>query len=680
MAGARETWQTVAMSDTDHRNDAPDEQALRRYLAATSAMGPVWRPDGGALAFVWNDPGSYQVYVAELGGGATPAPRVTRVSDGPDRCTDPRFLATGELLYTSDAGGNENFQLVLAAEKNGRWQSRTLTADPGAKYRVAGLTDDELLFVGNDVDRSRFTLYSQRLPVDTWEPNPLFTPERGVIGKARRLGGGAVLVELAYGNMHQELLLLGGGASSGPAGAAPRGFTAPRSLTASLDAGAEVRWELLRETHDGRLLVATDLGSDRLRPVLLGLDGRVEPIDAVEAMEQGELASAAYRSDVAGALLEFNVEGYSRVYSLGACLPDALLDEIELPLDGVVVSGDARTSRVGLALSPGSDRLAAALGGPAEVANVWVAPADAAGGAGQAPGAASGDSRRGDPSGSGWSRLTSAEVPGVEPRELAGATLARFDSFDGESVPYFTFLPAGAADAGSAPPRDGYPAVLMIHGGPEAQARPSFNNVVQFLAAAGFAVVVPNIRGSAGYGRRYLDLDNRERRLDSIRDIAELARHLGRSGGPIDASRLAIMGGSYGGFAVLSAMTEHPELWNAGVDIVGISNFVTFLSNTAPWRRSLRESEYGSLDDRELLERISPINRIERVAAPLLIIQGDNDERVPLSESLQMADRLRELGRKVELMRFADEGHGVTKLENRIVAYTRVAEWLREYV
>jgi dipeptidyl aminopeptidase/acylaminoacyl peptidase len=126
-------------------------------------------------------------------------------------------------------------------------------------------------------------------------------------------------------------------------------------------------------------------------------------------------------------------------------------------------------------------------------------------------------------------------------------------------------------------------------------------------------------------------------------------------------------------------MTEHPDLWKAGVDIVGISNFVTFLENTAPWRRKLREPEYGSLErDRELLESISPSNKIDRIAAPLFIIQGDNDERVPLSESIQIYDSLKEKGLEVELMRFADEGHGLAKLENRIKAYTRVVEWLKE--
>jgi dipeptidyl aminopeptidase/acylaminoacyl peptidase len=208
---------------------------------------------------------------------------------------------------------------------------------------------------------------------------------------------------------------------------------------------------------------------------------------------------------------------------------------------------------------------------------------------------------------------------------------------------------------------------------------PEFNPVYQFYISAGFALVAPNIRGSTGYGREYLDADNVEKRLDSIMDIRQLALHLQETDSEIDGERLVIYGGSYGGFAVLSAMTEHPELWKCGVDIVGISNFVTFLTSTAAWRRSLREAEYGSLEhDMETLVRISPINQIERSAAPLMIIQGDNDERVPLSESTQMYEKLKGKGIEVKMLRYADEGHGLAKLENRIDAYSQVLAWLTE--
>ena len=207
---------------------------------------------------------------------------------------------------------------------------------------------------------------------------------------------------------------------------------------------------------------------------------------------------------------------------------------------------------------------------------------------------------------------------------------------------------------------------------------PAFEPIFQFFASAGFALITPNIRGSSGYGRSYLDADNVEKRLDSILDIRHLALHIKENDQEIDGSRLVVYGGSYGGFAVLSAMTEHPDIWKCGVDIVGISNFVTFLTNTAAWRRSLREAEYGSLEhDMETLLRISPINQIDRLSAPLFIIQGDNDERVPLSESIQMYEKLKEKGLDVKMLRFPDEGHGLAKRENRVKAYTEVLSWLQ---
>ncbi|MFX0094633.1 MAG: alpha/beta hydrolase family protein, partial [Candidatus Hodarchaeota archaeon] len=204
---------------------------------------------------------------------------------------------------------------------------------------------------------------------------------------------------------------------------------------------------------------------------------------------------------------------------------------------------------------------------------------------------------------------------------------------------------------------------------------------IQFFLSAGLAVIAPNIRGSSGYGRRYLDLDNKEKRLDSIKDIKQLALHIKENDLEIDSEKLIIYGGSYGGFAVLSAMTEHPELWSAGVDIVGISNFVTYMKNTAPWRRKLREVEYGSLEeDLETLKRISPINQIDHISAPLFIIHGDNDERVPVSETIQIYEKLKEKRLDVELLRFTDEGHGITKLENKIKAFSQLIKWLKRII
>jgi dipeptidyl aminopeptidase/acylaminoacyl peptidase len=191
---------------------------------------------------------------------------------------------------------------------------------------------------------------------------------------------------------------------------------------------------------------------------------------------------------------------------------------------------------------------------------------------------------------------------------------------------------------------------------------------------------MPNVRGSTGYGRTYTHLDDVEKRMDSVADL-EAAAHWLKASGRVDGDRLAVMGGSYGGFMVLSAITTYPELWSVAVDIVGIANFISFLRNTSAYRRQWRISEYGDPDrDAELLYRISPINHLDRLKTPLLVIHGDNDPRVPLNETEQVVEGVRQRGVPVELLRFADEGHGVVKLANKLVAYPAIAAFLDHYL
>jgi len=193
-------------------------------------------------------------------------------------------------------------------------------------------------------------------------------------------------------------------------------------------------------------------------------------------------------------------------------------------------------------------------------------------------------------------------------------------------------------------------------------------------------VLAPNIRGSTGYGKRYHRLDDGRLRADAIKDVAAAAQFL-KASGRVDPDRIAGMGGSYGGYMTLAALTFHPDLWAAGVDIVGISNFKSFLKNTGAWRVKLRASEYGDpVADSEFLDSISPLNHVERIRAPLFVIQGANDPRVPKSEADQMVGSLRQRNHPVEYLVFDDEGHGVAKLGNRIKAYTAVAEFLDRHL
>lgn len=221
----------------------------------------------------------------------------------------------------------------------------------------------------------------------------------------------------------------------------------------------------------------------------------------------------------------------------------------------------------------------------------------------------------------------------------------------------------------------GTSAVLFLHGGPEGQSQRRFDPLVQGLVAAGHVVVVPNIRGSVGYGKSYYAADDRRRRLDSVQDLAVLHDWLPSIG--VDPAKVALWGRSYGGYLVLAGLAFLPERWAAGVDIVGISSLVTFLENTSPYRRRAREREYGWLDgDRDFLAEASPMNKVDQIRAPLFVVHGANDPRVPLSEAEQLAEAVRGNGVECELVVHADEGHQMANLANKLATYPRAIEFV----
>ena len=264
-----------------------------------------------------------------------------------------------------------------------------------------------------------------------------------------------------------------------------------------------------------------------------------------------------------------------------------------------------------------------------------------------------------------------AALPGYRPARPAAH---RIPTPDGELVPIHVYRsdnPADPALAGSA--------VLVIHGGPESQARLNFNPIVQALAAAGHTVLVPNVRGSTGYGKRWYSADDVGKRLDSVADLAAIHAYLPKL--DVDPARAALYGGSYGGYMVLAGLAFQPELWAAGVDIVGISSLVTFLENTSAYRRAQREREYGHLDrDRDFLVSASPLTRIDDIRAPLFIIHGANDPRVPLSEAEQLHAALTERGQECELLVYPDEGHGLAKRPNKLDAYPKAMAFLARHL
>ncbi len=274
-------------------------------------------------------------------------------------------------------------------------------------------------------------------------------------------------------------------------------------------------------------------------------------------------------------------------------------------------------------------------------------------------------------------RWTESETGGLNAAGFVEPELVRFKSFDGLEISAFVYRPNPAKFPGKRP------AIINIHGGPESQARPGFlarNNY--FLDEMGIALVYPNVRGSDGYGKTFLTLDNGFKREDSVRDIGALLDWLARDPG-VDAGRLTVMGGSYGGYMVLACMTHYSDRLRCGVDIVGISNFLTFLRNTQDYRRDLRRVEYGDEREekmREFLEKISPTASVKNITRPLLVVQGRNDPRVPVTEAEQMVKAIRDNGGTAWYLMAKDEGHGFAKKKNADFQYLATIVFLEQYL
>ncbi|WP_411369025.1 S9 family peptidase [Pseudidiomarina salilacus] len=348
----------------------------------------------------------------------------------------------------------------------------------------------------------------------------------------------------------------------------------------------------------------------------------------------------AMSDDGSKAAFTVNEEGMSQLYRLD---PQSFTySKVEgLPV-GVVG---------GLVFSPDGDKLALSLNTPKSPTDVFMLDAN-----------------------DQLARWTYSEVGGLNTDTFVEPELVRFASFDGLEVPAFVYKPEAEGPA---------PVIISIHGGPEAQYRPYFSGTVQlWVQQLGAAVIAPNVRGSAGYGKNYVSLDNGFNREDSVKDIGALLDWIATQP-DLDASRVAVIGGSYGGYMVLASSVHYSDKLKAAVDIVGISNFVTFLENTESYRRDLRRAEYGDERDlamREHLEAISPNNHVDKINVPMFVVQGENDPRVPVTEAEQIVAALRAADKKVWYMNALNEGHGYARKENADVYQEATVLFFEQYL
>ncbi len=627
---------------------------ISRYLNVQNATFPSFSADGQHIIFIADISGVPQVWRVPATPTAHPfwpqqltfeSERVLGVWPAPDE-------ANARLLFSRDTGGNEKAQLFLLEPASGNIQALTAGHEQ-AMHRFGCWARDGsfFFFSANRRHPALFDVYRYDLATGhtdmIWQHDePGYLYDFAVTRDARRLA----FVRTAASFSHDlfELDLQSG---------------AVRRLSPT---DKQARYGPLAYTPGGRtLFLITDLESDflhirRLEPASKSWESVVTPNWDVEWMALSH--SGRYLA------YTLNVEGASRLELIdmarGVGLPVPLPQDADAgKRSGVVAWNDGS-----IEFSPQEDRLTYSFSSATHTTDVYVWDLH--------------ENRR--------HAATRSSHGGLPVDKFVAPQLIHFPTFDEREIPAWYFRPQTsdfsklAADsqnldvsnAASTP----LPAIIIVHGGPESQYRPTFNFLAQYLAHNGYAVLAPNVRGSTGYGKEYSHLDDVERRMDAVSDLAHAARWL-QDQPQIDGSRIAVYGGSYGGFMVLAALTNYPELWAAGVNLVGISNFVTFLENTSDYRRGHREAEYGSLArDRAFLESIAPMRKIDRLQAPLMVIHGANDPRVPLGEAQQLVDALEERDVPVEFLVFDDEGHGIAKLENKREAYPAIVDFLNRHL
>lgn len=596
--------------------------SIRPYLEIRTA-GPLgFSGDGARLLVSSNIPGTHQLYRLDVATG-----EMVQVTDEAEPVTGAYVPGGRRLLVARDDGGNERHQLFLADDDGSDLEP--LVHDPRWIHTPGGISRDGRLAAYRSNARNGVDFDVYVVDLTTRERRCVFTPggwaqPAGFSPDGRWLA----VLRMTERNMDNDLYLVD--VTADASADAVRGDVVVH--VAAHDDDAQVgapAWI----TDAGSFWFSTDTGRDRSAIARFDLDARTW-----EYVLEDDDADLQVIGDPSGrtAVVVRSSDGFSTITVRDGATLEHRAD-VPLPHPGVVA---------GVTVADGGGAVAFQLMSARIPGDTFLFDVDTA----------------------ELRRLTESPCD-VDPASLVEPVLERFASFDGESVPVFLYLPPQPVQT---PP----PVVVVIHGGPEGQSQPGFNPVVQYLAARGYAVAVPNVRGSVGYGKRYHHLDDVRKRLDSVADLGALHDWL-LARDDVDGTRAALYGGSYGGYMVLAGLAFQPERWAAGVDVVGISSLVTFLENTSAWRRAFREREYGSLEhDRDFLHDVSPLTHVDAMRAPLLIIHGANDPRVPLSEAEQLHRTLADKGVTTELLVYADEGHGLAKLANRLDAYPKVAAFL----
>ncbi|MCW5955474.1 MAG: S9 family peptidase [Pyrinomonadaceae bacterium] len=628
---------------------------IQQYLNIKSAGSPSFSPDAKQLIYLSNTTGTTQVWKVDL-----PAGKPVQLTNYEDNIGFARWLPDGSgIVFGKARGGDENTQFYWM-KPNGSGV-RSLTDEPSVRHNFGLISDDGdvIAYASNKRNRQFFDIYA--MDIASGKEVLLFQHDGNNSVIALSDNGRQIIVsrDRIEKSLDNDLFLIDVRTKN-------EILLTPHTDASEFGDAEFLADSILMTSNNGREFSALT----QLRQKNASGDDWSEANRSIEIVDgpSWDVGGITLNSNDSIMAYTVNNNGFSELFlrkiETGGKPLISTVDkqavEVKLPAQGIVG---------GTAFSKDGSKLAFSFSSSTQNGDVWVYDLR---------------SKR-------LAQVTQSDQAGIDPKTFVAPELIKFKSFDGREIPAWYYKPKGASDVKVAsketqasksvsvtkPPRA--PVIVSVHGGPEGQSRPGFNALFQYYLSRGYAILDPNVRGSTGYGKTYTHLDDVEKREDSVKDLAAAHEWLKRSGS--DPKRIAVIGGSYGGYMTMAAITLYPDLWAAAVGTVAITNWETFLTNTSSYRRRQREVEYGRLDkDIEFLRRISPIRKIDRIKTPLFVISGRNDPRVPYTEGEQMVDALRKRGAVVQYKLYDDEGHGISKLKNRLDLYPLVADFLDKYM
>ena len=368
--------------------------------------------------------------------------------------------------------------------------------------------------------------------------------------------------------------------------------------------------------------------------------GKPGPIEILVERSDAELESFKLNNDATLAALIWNVSGRNELTFFDLQKHQVINNTISLPSEIVR----------GIDFSKNGKWLAVELSGATTPRDIWILNTETY----------------------QFRQLTFSPHAGIDLKTLIAPRLVHFSAHDGLKLTGWLYHPQSSYEPG--------PIVLSFHGGPEGQERPRFRSDYQALLAQGISILAPNVRGSSGFGKKFVNLDNGELRFNGIKDIKSCVEYV-ISSGIADPQRIGIMGGSYGGYMVMAGLAYYPDLISVGANLFGVVNFETFFANTEPWMAAISTIEYGDpVTQKDLLKSLSPIHMVDQVRAPTIVLHGANDTNVPVVEAEQVVENLKKRGVPVEYILFPDEGHGFRKTINRIRSTSSIVNWFVKFL